>query len=142
LYCSQKSENIKTIKIIENKSVKISDLVKKLDDVFSIYIRTRNMDENGTVKCFTCTNISHWKQMDCGHYWSRRIYVLRWDEINCQVQCKGCNIMNQGAGAQFSIAIKNKYGQHALDMLEQRKNNKFKLERFILESLINKYKNK
>lgn len=142
LQCSQRSDNVKAIKVIEKKSVKLSDLVKRLDDVFSIYIRTRDADENGIVKCFTCHKISHWKEMDCGHYWSRRIYSLRWDHINCQVQCKGCNIMNQGAGPQFSANIRNKYGQQSLDILEQRKNNKFKLERFIIESLINEYKSK
>lgn len=147
LYCFNTTNNKKALtklnkpKSSGTKKSILQGLIKTLDDVFSIFIRTRFADENGIVRCFTCPNIDHWKNMDCGHYWSRKHYSTRWDEINCQVQCKSCNIMNQGAGPQFAVNIKNKYGQQALDLLEMKKNNKFKLERFTLETLINKYKN-
>ena len=41
-------------------------LIKKLDTVFSLYIRQRYADKNGMVKCCTCSTVKHWKEMDCG----------------------------------------------------------------------------
>ena len=40
--------------------------LKKLDKIFSEYIRKRDADENGYVKCCTCPTVEHWKEMDCG----------------------------------------------------------------------------
>jgi hypothetical protein len=47
---------------------------------------------------------------------SRRHYSTRWDEDNVQVQCYGCNVMNQGQqflyskylGEEMSITLLNK----------------------------------
>lgn len=121
------------------KKVARKKLVEELDKVFSLFIRQRTADDNGMVKCFTCQKRSHWKEMDCGHYWSRRYVSTRWDETNCQVQCKGCNIFNQGAGPQFALALIEKYGQDSLTMLEVKKNNTSKMDSFQLGVLIKHY---
>ena len=62
------------------------NIVKKLDTVFSQYIRLRYAD-NYIVECYTCGIKNHYKKMHCGHFMSRKHYSTRWDELNCQVQC-------------------------------------------------------
>ena len=70
----------------------ISKLKKKLDVLFSQYIRRRNADHLGRVKCFTCGVEKHWKEQQAGHFQSRSHHSTRWDEVNVQVQCPKCNL--------------------------------------------------
>lgn len=71
-------------------------LIKQLDSVFSIYIRTKYSNGTGRVKCFTCPEVYHWSEMDCGHFVSRRNMATRWEELNCRPQCKECNQKHSG----------------------------------------------
>lgn len=87
------------------KKLSRSKIVKKLDDVFSKYIRTRYADEFGIVQCVTCNKRDHWKYMQAGHFMSRKNYSTRWDEDNVQVQCKRCNMFNQGMQYEFSLHL-------------------------------------
>jgi len=68
-------------------------LKKKLDTIFSTYIRLKYADEDLNVKCFTCDKVYHYKKIQNGHFYSRSILSLRWDEQNCRPQCYGCNIV-------------------------------------------------
>jgi hypothetical protein len=81
--------------------VKRSTLVKKLDAVFSQYIRQKD-SVNEIATCVTCGKKDNWKKLQCGHFQSRRHYSTRWEESNVGVQCYGCNITNQGQ--QFLFA--------------------------------------
>ena len=65
-----------------------TSIVKKLDTVFSIYIR-RRYAVNDIAKCVTCGKQDHWKSLQCGHFMSRKHLSTRWNEDNCQVQCAG-----------------------------------------------------
>ena len=72
-------------------------LVKKLDTLFSLYIRLKSADKYGNVKCYTCNTKRHYKDyMQCGHFISRRHYITRWKETNAKPQCYSCNVGNQG----------------------------------------------
>ena len=75
----------------------ISKLKKKLDVLFSQYIRRRNADHLGRVKCFTCGVEKHWKEQQAGHFQSRSHHSTRWDEVNVQVQCVKCNMYRPAA---------------------------------------------
>mgnify|MGYP003665460414 CR=1 FL=1 len=77
------------------KKLSRTKLIKKLDTVFSQYIRQRDA-ENEIATCFTCGKKAHWKKLQNGHFQSRRFYATRWDEMNCQVQCAGCNVFKYG----------------------------------------------
>lgn len=79
-----------------------SKLKKKLDKLFSVYIRTKYADSNGYVSCFTCATKKPWKEMQCGHFVSRLHLSTRYDEGNCRPQCKGCNIFGGGRVAAFA----------------------------------------
>ena len=98
------------------KKLTRSKLVKKLDTVFSQYIRQKNaVDEIST--CFTCGKKDHWKKLQNGHFQSRKHYSTRWDEINCQVQCAGCNVFKYGEQYVFGKKLDQKFGQGTSERL-------------------------
>ena len=85
------------------KKLTRSKLVKKLDAVFSQYIRLKDADEFGNATCFTCGKVDHWKKLQNGHFQSRKHYATRWDEMNCQVQCvSGCKCIQIWRTVLFS----------------------------------------
>lgn len=88
------------------KKVTKTALVKKLDAVFSIYIR-RRYAVNDIAKCVTCGKEDHWKSLQCGHFMSRKHMSTRWNEDNCQVQCAGCNVFRYGEQYKFSLYLGN-----------------------------------
>lgn len=120
----------------------IKTLKRKLDEIFSKFIRQRNADANGYVPCFTCGNIDHWSRMDAGHFISRRYLAIRWDEINVQTQCKNCNIFKQGEQYIFGIKLREKYGENVVLNLGIKRHNKCKMDRLKYEVLIQEYQDK
>ena len=83
--------------------------LKKLDTQFSIYIRMRDMDSYGRVKCCTCENTFHWSEMDAGHFVRRGNQSVRFDERNCHAQCKICNQFEDGCEFEHSLYIEDRY---------------------------------
>jgi len=47
---------------------------------------------NGMVQCVTCNQWGHYKEMDGGHYFSRKDKAVKLLEENIHPQCKGCNL--------------------------------------------------
>jgi hypothetical protein len=82
-------------------------LVKKLDSIFSQYIRKRYA-VNDIATCVTCGKKDNWQKLQCGHFMSRSNYSTRWDENNVGVQCYGCNISRSGEQFKFSLYLGNK----------------------------------
>ena len=121
------------------KKLTRSKLVKKLDTIFSQYIRKKNsIDEIAT--CFTCGKQDHWKKLQNGHFQSRRHYSTRWDEINCQVQCAGCNVFKYGEQFIFSQRLDQKFGEGTSRRLHIKAKQILKLSDNDLEDLIKRYK--
>ena len=88
------------------KKVTRTSLIKKLDTVFSIYIR-RRYAVNDIAECVTCGKKEHWSKLQCGHFMSRKHMATRWNENNCQVQCAGCNVFRYGEQYLFSQYLGN-----------------------------------
>ena len=109
-----------------SKKISRTTLVKKLDAVFSIYIRNRYA-VNEIAECYTCGKKDHYKKLQAGHFASRRHYSTRWNEYNVQVQCYGCNIANQGMQFQFGKNLCSQYGDNFADdlMIESKQIRKF-----------------
>tara|TARA_Y100000385_G_scaffold275163_1_gene319190 strand:- start:243 stop:632 length:390 start_codon:yes stop_codon:yes gene_type:complete len=120
----------------------ISKLKKKLDKVFSEYIRQRNADHLGRVKCFTCGVEKHWKEQQAGHFQSRSHHSTRWDEVNVQVQCIKCNMFRQGEQYKFGLYLDQRFGEGTAEELEQRAKIIVKLNRVDYEEAIERYKQK
>lgn len=70
----------------------VSALVRKLDRVFSEYIRLRDSKPYGYkyFKCISCGMVKPYEQMDCGHFIGRTHMATRFDEKNCNGECKSC----------------------------------------------------
>jgi len=121
------------------KKLTRSKVVKKLDAVFSQYIRLRE-SVMGFSTCFTCGKEDNWKKLQNGHFMSRKHYSTRWDETNCQVQCAGCNVFKYGEQYKFSIGLDQKYGSGTADKMLQQSKQIVKYSTMDLEDLIIKYK--
>jgi predicted Zn-dependent protease len=122
------------------KSKSINQLVADLDKVFSIFIRLRDIDDEGFSYCVTCGKPMTLKTSQCGHFISRRHFATRWEEKNCAAQCVGCNIYTQGKQYEFGLAIDERFGVGTAQKLLIQSKNKFKKDKAILQILINKYK--
>lgn len=88
-----------------------SKLVKKLDVVFSQYVRLSNADYRGMCTCVTCGRQYHWKKIQAGHFMSRKNYSTRFDEENVKPQCVGCNMFKSGEQYKFSLYLGNKLSE-------------------------------
>lgn len=88
-----------------------TSLIKKLDTVFSIYIRRKDA-VNDIAQCVTCGKKDHWSKLQNGHWASRRHYSTRWDERNCNVQCASCNVFRAGEIYLYTKYLCSKYGDN------------------------------
>lgn len=82
-----------------------SKLIKKLDTVFSQYIRLSNADNDKNCVCITCSKVFFWKEIQAGHFMSRKHYSTRWSEENVKPQCCGCNVFKYGEQYKYSIFL-------------------------------------
>lgn len=110
------------------------ELKKKLDKVFSRWIRSR---DGG--KCFTCKKVGTIETMQAGHYISRSVLSLRWDERNVNCQCMPCNIWKHGALDVYALNLQLKYGDGILKEFAQKKNVLIRFTASELEEMIKKY---
>jgi hypothetical protein len=97
--------------------VTVKSLKAEVWDLFSEYIRRRDSDENGYIKCCTCGKSAHWKEVDAGHFISRKQNMTLYDERNSHAQCKYCNGPKQGNIIAYQDFMLNKYGQKTVDEL-------------------------
>jgi len=101
------------------KKISRSKIVKKLDAIFSQFIRLKYADDLGMVSCFTCDKKTHWfgDGMQCGHFMSRKNYSTRWEILNCMPQCVSCNVYNYGRQFIFSKKLDEKFGDGTAEEL-------------------------
>ena len=100
------------------KTKGVSYWTKKLDTVFSQYIRLKYAGPNGMVQCFTCKKIRHYKDsMHCGHFHDRKWMGVRWDEDNVRPQCAYCNTYRAGRGPDFAVYLLEEIGKDRMDAL-------------------------
>ena len=109
-------------------------LIRKLDDLFSIFIRKRDKG-----KCFTCSTQKPYKEMHAGHYKKRQHMGVRFNEKNVNCQCRGCNNFQGGRMDVYAIRLEAKYGYGILQELEELKKKDKKYKTSELEQLIKKY---
>ena len=110
-------------------------LIPEADDEFSRYIRLRDCKYTGTEwvgKCISCsrTGTVAWidekdklrfiKGWDAGHFVSRGVFKLRWDEENVNLQCNyHCNKMLSGNIEKQKPEIDMKYGTGTWKRLQE-----------------------
>ena len=113
----KKKKEPKTIYGQEVKTKRKPNLVKKLDKVFSLYIRLRDVMPSGYTRCIACGRIKPFDETDCGHYHSRTHMSTRYDEDNCHAECRFCNRMSSEHLIGYRENLIRKIGQHRVDLL-------------------------
>ena len=117
---SSKVEKVKVPTKAKKKPITRSKLVKQLDTVVSQYVRLKYSDNNGNVECYTCGEVLPWKEMQCGHFFTRGRYPTRWDEINLRPQNYRCNIALSGNYIVFTRKMLAELGEEAFEALERK----------------------
>ena len=127
---------------MKKKTKSIPKLKKELDTWYSRFIRLRNADKNGSTQCVTCGKVDHWKNLQCGHFMSRRYLATRFHEVNCFPQCVGCNIFKSGEQWKFGQFIDKNLGDGTSEQLALIAHSTIKITRHeYLEKIVH-YKNK
>ena len=130
--------NVNRLKLITRKK---NPDIRKLDTVFSIYIRmSRSID--GMCTCCTCGKMGHWKQFDNGHFISRAKYPTRWDERNCHPQCRQCNRFDEGRKNDYERFIAKRYSTSMPNILKLESRNTRRTVPVQLELLVKYYREK
>lgn len=123
------------------KTNSTASLKKKLDTVFSQYIRLRDMIPNTRVFCcISCGLIKPINQADCGHYINRQHMSTRFSEINCNAQCHACNRFDEGNIQGYRRGLIKKHGENRILLLESQKYEARQYTAFEYEALIAHYK--
>ncbi len=121
------------------KKVSVAKLKKEADKWHSKYVRYRDgeyMNGEWITECITCGVKKPISQMQCGHFVSRSKNVLRYDEMNTNAQCVGCNMFKAGEQYLYSKALDLKYGDGTADALMARRHETHKLTITELEEVI------
>ena len=100
------------------------NLIKRLDRIFSLYIRLRDADKKGICTCITCKKKYHYTELDAGNFLSRRHFSVRYDEQNVFSQCRYCNRYNAGQQFIYSIELEKKQKGLSKKLLKKSKQTK------------------
>lgn len=104
---------------------------KKADKAWSVFIRARGADGEYNT-CFTCGVVKLIKELQCGHFVKRSVSLLRYDPLNCQVQCYMCNVMRYGEQFLFAQNLDKQYGAGTAEKLMDQR---FSAHRFTVDEL-------
>ena len=116
---------------------------KTLWQHFSKYIRLRDRIPNTDYcRCATCTTSKHWKEMDAGHFVSRRHKSTKYHPKNVLAQCPYCNRFNQGKQFEMGKEIDRRFGEGTADLMLAKSRESYKLHQFEIDQLGNIYKEK
>lgn len=130
-----KTTTAKKSRTLEKKAPARSQLVKKLDKVFSEFIRLRD-DGKG---CVTCGDIKTWREMQNCHFYSRGRQNTRWDETNCHSGCYRCNVLLKGNYIPYTIFMIDTYGREHVENLEKLSKSTNKITTVKLKEMLEYY---
>lgn len=99
------------------KSPNKSKLRKKADSIFSTYIRLRDADKHGIVKCPLCGAKIFWKQAQNMHFIKRSCWLYRYDETNCHAGCYRCNVVLSWNYILYTRFMQNLYWIETVDQM-------------------------
>lgn len=95
----------------------IARLVEDAAVVLQRIVRMKAADHAGYARCVTCGKVQHWKEMDGGHFISRRYTSSKLLEENIHPQCKGCNGFRAGEHQAYTLYMIDTYGREFVDNL-------------------------
>ena len=116
--------------------------MRKADEAFSLFIRTRDSQpyEGRAFKCISCHRVLPIEQADCGHYVNRSHMSVRFNEKNCNAQCRHCNRFMEGNIQDYRKGLIEKIGLQQVELIESMKHLTNKISTFELELIAKHYK--
>lgn len=123
----------KKTKSIAKVSEDVAVLLQKL-------VRLENADDNGYCSCVTCGTTKHYKELDGGHFVSRRYTATRLMKENIWPQCKGCNGYLKGNPIPYTLFMIDTYGKEFVHELHALKNETKKFTRDELAEMSKEFK--
>lgn len=118
--------------IKRKKKVPLNKLIKKLDAVFSVWIRTRDN--------YTCVLCGSKLNPCCGHLLKRGKHSTRFDEKNCSCLCRNCNFLDELDHDLYVSWFLEKYGEKEYLELVRKGHTIKKWSRDELEEMLLRYK--
>ena len=109
-----------------------------IDDWYSRYIRLRDSNEFGFIRCCTCSKMVYFMDADNGHFIGRKDHALAWDEINCNAQCRLCNRFKEGLKDKYLKFLDDKYGHKQIELLYAKEHNRF--DKSLIPIMTKKYR--
>lgn len=97
------------------KKPSLKSLKNKAWKLFSEYVRRKGADVGGTERCYTCGELAHWKELQCGHAIGGRHNAVLLDEEICRPQCVRCNVFMRG---QYPIFTSKLIRENGLEWFE------------------------
>jgi hypothetical protein len=117
----------------------LANLKAKCDKVFSIFIRTRDIDRNGEGECVCCRTRLPWKRLQAAHFISRVHLSTRYNETNVQPACYACNCLRAGNLAEMAAWLQRTYGVGVIENLLAEKRKTVKFSRQDYELMIQRF---
>ena len=117
----------------------VSQLIGKAQVKFNKFIRERDKGQ----PCISCGS---YNTATASHFYSAGHYgQLRFNEDNVHLSCVKCNYFLSGNLIEYGIRLEKKIGKERVEKLEMiamysKRNRSFKLDRFALIEIIEKYK--
>lgn len=139
-YLKRKPKKAKE-KAPKERKPSVQTLVRKLDKVFSEYIRLRDSKPYAFkyFRCISCNQIKPYEQMDCGHFIGRTHMATRFDEENCHGECRMCNRFSADHMIYYQRNLERLIGRERVDLLVARGKATKKWTAWELEILIRHY---
>ena len=110
------------------------------DEWFSKYIRLRDADGNGEIRCCSCGKPVFWKESDAGHFIPRKHRKTRYHEKNVWAQCRACNRFDDGNPAGYAKFLVEKFGLQILDDLLKVSRGSTRWTQFEINNMRDKFK--
>jgi hypothetical protein len=117
-----------------------SQLIKELDEVFSLFVRLRDADRQGTVSCFVTGERIYYKDCDAAHFIDRAHMATRWDEMNVHAVTRDSNRYDPGHKEKYRTMMIVKYGLMKVAALDDKGRSLMKHTSHDLLGLIDLYK--
>lgn len=125
----------------KKKKIGLSPYIRKLDRIFSEYIRLRDSRPFGykAFRCISCGQVKPYEEMDCGHFVGRTHMATRFDEENCNGECRSCNRFSSDHMIYYQRNLEKKIGADRVDLLIARGRGTKKWTAWELEILTKHY---
>jgi NAD-dependent SIR2 family protein deacetylase len=100
------------------KKKTIAKLVDEAAVLMQKYVRMKAADRDGYCQCVTCGIKKPWKEMQGGHFISRKWTATKLLEENIHPQCPYCNGPLRGNMIQYTLFMQDTYGREFVEELE------------------------